>query len=274
MAAVAVAAEATYAFDRRSCSKSSETVSACAQVMARGASGPPQVSRGRGEGTLRAVVAGCAIFRRNCLARCIARSEERLSEPDHGQRCEEARPTQARPEERVERAVGDELADPARQLVALVGAVVPLVRKDDDAVVRLSADDAAGALRRLPDGVEGEEVRLVDGARVSQELEPRAQHPAERVLEGHAEQQDGAPVVAVKVDALRNLAARDREEDGAAAAVARALEVLERHGGLEHVGRLDEDELVLEHLQGDVGRYGEMWGDVGRYGEIWGGMGR
>ena len=51
------------------------------------------------------------------------------------------------------------------------------------------------------------------------------------------------------VDALRHLAARHREEDRASAAVARPLEVLEGHRRLDHVGRLDEDELGGEHLE-------------------------
>ena len=45
-----------------------------------------------------------------------------------------------------------------------------------------------------------------------------------------------------------HLAARNREEDGAAPAVARALEVVERERRLEHIGRLDEDELVVHDL--------------------------
>ena len=58
---------------------------------------------------------------------------------------------------------------------------------------------------RLPNGVEGEEVGLVDAARVAEVLEARAQHPAERVLEGDAEEEHGAAVVAVEVDALGHL---------------------------------------------------------------------
>ena len=59
----------------------------------------------------------------------------------------------------------------------------------------------------------------------------------------------GSGLVLGLVDALRHLAACHREEYGASAAVARALEVLEGHGGLDHVGGLDEDELVVEHLE-------------------------
>ena len=43
-------------------------------------------------------------------------------------------------------------------LVAVVGAVVPFVAEDHEAVVGLTADDAPRALGRLPGGVEGEEV--------------------------------------------------------------------------------------------------------------------
>ena len=60
-------------------------------------------------------------------------------------------------------------------------------------------------------------------------------------LEGEAEEHDEAAVVAVKVDALGDLAARDGEEDGAAAAVAGALEVRQRQRRLDDVLRLDED---------------------------------
>eukprot|EP00965_Chrysotila_dentata_P073826 2438927-Pleurochrysis_carterae.AAC.1 len=53
----------------------------------------------------------------------------------------------------------------------------------------------------------------------------------------------------IEVDTLCHLAARDREEDRAPAAVTRALEVLERHRRLQNVCRLDEDQLVLQHLR-------------------------
>ena len=41
-----------------------------------------------------------------------------------------------------------------------VGAAVPLVAEDHKAVVGLAADHTARTLRRLPDGVEGEEAEV------------------------------------------------------------------------------------------------------------------
>ena len=41
-------------------------------------------------------------------------------------------------------------SDPARQLVALIMALITLVREYHEAVIRLGADDAPHALRRLP----------------------------------------------------------------------------------------------------------------------------
>lgn len=49
----------------------------------------------------------------------------------------------------VEVGVAEVRRDPARQLVALVVALVALVRKHHHAVVRLRSDDAPDALRRL-----------------------------------------------------------------------------------------------------------------------------
>mmetsp|Transcript_8128 Transcript_8128/g.22362 ORF Transcript_8128/g.22362 Transcript_8128/m.22362 type:complete len:252 (-) Transcript_8128:1272-2027(-) len=51
----------------------------------------------------------------------------------------------------------------------------------------------------------------------------------------------------IEVDALRHLATRNGEEDSTAAAVARALVVLQGERGLHDIGCLDVDQLVLKH---------------------------
>lgn len=60
------------------------------------------------------------------------------------------------------RKEGRKKAPKTHLIIPLIVAVVPGVRQDYQAVVRLAADDAADALRALPDGVEREEVSLSD----------------------------------------------------------------------------------------------------------------
>lgn len=100
------------------------------------------------------------------------------------------------------------------------------------------------------------------------EARPEEQRDAAHLV-GNAEHDYGPPVVVVKVDSLGHLAARDGEQYSAAAVVARLrgwtlrqfrekgvrgarkahpTVVLERGGRLDCIGRLDEDELVLEDL--------------------------
>ena len=62
----------------------------------------------------------------------------------------------------------------------------------------------------------------------------------------------------VKVNALGHLAPGNREEHGAAPAIARALEVFERQGGLHDVLRLDEQELLARDLLQDLVKRTQM----------------
>jgi hypothetical protein len=58
--------------------------------------------------------------------------------------------------------------------------------------------------------------------------------------------------VPVKVNALCHLAPGNGEENGTAPAIARALKVFERQGGLHDVLRLDEQELLAGDLLQDL----------------------
>lgn len=68
------------------------------------------------------------------------------------------------------------------------------------------------------------------------------------VLVGHAKHDDGAAIVAVKVNALRHLAASDREEDRPPPAVARSPIVIQCKCCLHHIRRLNEDQLQSHQL--------------------------
>ena len=72
----------------------------------------------------------------------------------------------------------------------------------------------------MPHGVEGEEVVFADAVGFAEELEAGFEDARFGVLEGHADAEDGAAVVVVEVDAFRDFAAGDAEEDGAAAVAA------------------------------------------------------
>ena len=56
----------------------------------------------------------------------------------------------------------------------------------------------------------------------AEEVKPRAQHMGEGVLERHADQHHATAIVVLEVDALGDLAPRDREEHGPLPAVARS----------------------------------------------------
>mmetsp|Transcript_20938 Transcript_20938/g.63025 ORF Transcript_20938/g.63025 Transcript_20938/m.63025 type:complete len:211 (-) Transcript_20938:1809-2441(-) len=142
--------------------------------------------------------------------------------------------------------------DPAGQLITFVMPLIAAVRKHHQSVVRLGANDTAGALGRLSHSIKGQEVGLLDLERLPQELQPRTQYPGQCVLIGYAEHDDCTPIVAVEVDTLRDLAAGDGEEGGSAAAVAGAPEGIQRHAGLLHVRGLDEQQLVRHQLIKDA----------------------
>ena len=59
--------------------------------------------------------------------------------------------------------------------------------------------------RCLAEGVKGEKIVLFDLKRLAEILQPRAEDAAEGVLIRNAEHDHSAAVVAVEVDALRNL---------------------------------------------------------------------
>lgn len=104
----------------------------------------------------------------------------------------------------------------------------------------------------MPHGIEGEEVVFADAVCLAQELEAGFEDARFGVLEGHADAEDGAAVVVVEVDAFGDFAARDAEEDGAAAVAARGAVGFEGQGGFLAVGRFDEDEFVFPDFVEDA----------------------
>lgn len=97
-------------------------------------------------------------------------------------------------------------------------------------------------------GVEGEEVVFADTVGFAQELEARFEDAAFGVLEGHADAEHGAAVVVVEVDAFANFAARNAQQDGAAAVTARGAVGFQGERGFLRVRGFDEDEFVLPDL--------------------------
>ena len=142
------------------------------------------------------------------------------------------------------------LIDPLGQLVALL--LEAAIGQHHDAVVVLAAQDTAEALRRVPHGVEGEEVVFADAVRLAEELEPRFEDARLRVLEGDADAEHGSAVVVVEIDAFGHFAARDAEQDGSAAVAAGCAVGFECQRGFLGVGCFDEDELVLPDLVEDA----------------------
>ena len=91
----------------------------------------------------------------------------------------------------------------------------------------------------MPHSVEREKVVFADTVRLAQELEAGFEDAGLSVLERHADAEHGAAVVVVEVDALGDFAARDAEQDGAAAVAAGGAVGFEREGGLLRVRGLD-----------------------------------
>ena len=114
-------------------------------------------------------------------------------------------------------------------------------------------------------GVEGEEVVFADAVSFAQEFEARFEDAAFGVLEGDADADNGAAVVVVEVDAFGDFAARDAEQDGAAAVAACGAVGLERQGCFLAVGRFDQNEFVVPDFVEDALEQSvpsKRWGQV------------
>lgn len=142
------------------------------------------------------------------------------------------------------------LVDPLGQLAALP--LEAAVRQHHDAVVVLAAQHATQALRGVAHGVEGQEVVFADAVRFAQELEAGFEDARFGVLEGDADAEHGAAVVVVEIDSFGDFAARDAEEDGAAAVAAGGAVRFEREGGFLRVRGFDEDEFEFPDFVEDA----------------------
>ena len=117
------------------------------------------------------------------------------------------------------------------------------VRKEYDRVVALAAQDAVDTLCGMPHSIRGVEVAWIKAARATDPVEARREGSVGQVGQRQAQEHEATPIVTIKRHGLWELAACRREEDGATAAVARALVVVKGKGRLVHVTCLEEEQL-------------------------------
>jgi hypothetical protein len=140
--------------------------------------------------------------------------------------------------------------DPLRELILLVAAVIPRVRKDHQTIVHLAAEDSADALARLSHRIERQKIVLPNPIVVFEIGTTRVQMPRESVLIRHAKNHDATPVVLCEIDTLRNLAAGDGEEYGTATILARLFIIIQGMHSFKVIFRLNIDQFVsLDFLQ-------------------------
>ena len=132
-----------------------------------------------------------------------------------------------------------------------------LIGEHHEPPVGLSAQDTPDALCGVPHGVEAQELGFANSVGVSQVLQPRLQNAALGVLVWYTgrvrmsaytqsartrrnapEHDDRTPVVVVEIDALRDLATRNRQKHCSAAIVARLQGVRKLDEPTSHASRV------------------------------------
>ena len=131
------------------------------------------------------------------------------------------------------------LIDPFGELAPLL--LEAPVAQNHNPVIILPSQHTPQALRRMPHGVEREEIILPDPIVLAQEFEARFEDAGLRVLEGHTDAEHRAAVMVVEIDPLGDFAPRDAEEDRAPAVAACGAVGFQGQGGFLRVRGFHED---------------------------------